>query len=271
MPSFGDFNKETKDLLTKNYAEKGAWKVESKGKGPEKTCIFNPTAASGKGISMDVEFNMKPFKTKTNITEAGVVKPKVTYEAKPHKVEASVVCCAPSGKGKGAFDALYEFKNDKVLASFKYDATKGNVEHFNSVAVGSGLSLGSGVTYNLEKPDVAKNWNFGVYYAAHGLVANFTTKALNSWTVGATAPVNCPLTGKKINAAFQIDNNLKWTAGGEGPCFSCPDAKLRLKVNQDFTVGFAWIRKVAGGWKAAIGGDVKKDGAFSWGTTFTLE
>eukprot|EP01084_Bolivina_argentea_P186701 321743_1 len=267
MPSFGDFNKETKDLLTKNYAEKGAWKVESKGKGPEKSFIFNPTAASGKGISMDVEFNMKPFKTKTNITEAGVVKPKVTYEAKPHKIEGSVACCAP--EGKGGFDATYEFKNDKVLASVKYDSAKKNVEHFNSLALGSGLSLGSGLTYNLDKPDIAKNWNFGVYYAANGLIANFTTKALASWTVGANYPVT--VSGKKINAAFQLDNKFKWTAGGEGPCFNCPDAKLRLKINQDFTVGFAWIRKVSGGWKAAIGGDIKKDGAFSMGTTFTLE
>lgn len=268
MPSFGDFNKETKDLLTKNYTEKSAWKVESKNKGPEKTFIWNPTAASGKGISLDVEYNAKPIKTKTNITEKGVIKPKVTYEAKPHKVEGSVTLNAGEGKGM-PFDATYEFKNSQVVANVKYDSAKGNVEHFNSVSVGSGISVGSGLTYNLNKPDIAKNWNFGVYYAANGLVANFTTTALSKWTVGANYPLN--ISGTKINTAFQLDNKFAWTLGGEGPCFNCPDAKLRLKVNQDFTVGFAWIRKVAGGWKAAIGGDVKTDGKVQWGTTLTLE
>ena len=55
---FKDFNKEVKDLFTKNFQDPGQWKLESKFKGPKDQLYINPQASNDR-LSVDLQYSSK--------------------------------------------------------------------------------------------------------------------------------------------------------------------------------------------------------------------
>lgn len=239
---FKDFNKDTKDLLSKNYQEAGSWKVESKGKAGDKTWVINPTA-DAKGISVDVDYNMKEYnlKTKTNLASNGNVKPKITWEQKGHKVETTVMSLSADAK----FEIVYEGVLGDLAAYDK--VTRDGCEAGVSYPVGP-IAVGGSANFAFGKG--LKSWSAGARWAQDGRVVNFTTTGLKTFTTGVYSPL--VVAGHKAVVAAQIDcggGKFKATVGTEAAlcCF-----KLRVKATNAGDVSFAVIKEFADKWKAAV-------------------
>lgn len=259
MPFYKDYNKDVKDLLTKNYGT--AWKIETKFKGAEQTVFINPGATS-KGVTVDVQYNMKPFKTVTTVDDKGGVKPKVTYEKDGHKVEAWV-------DRTKAFEVAYEGKfpgdvmvHDKLTAKAADAYVSAKYQQF---------SVGGGLCYNIEKSTL-KSWGAGLHYADKGIVANLTTEALKTYTTGVLFPLT--ISGQKFSFAAQTicgHDKFEWAVGTEGDCFLIKGAKFRARIDNTLKVAFAHIDKLSDCWKAATSVEIASKDSVKVGVTFTRE
>lgn len=255
---FKDFNKEAKDLLTKNYPAAGTWKIEAKEKGGDRTFVLSPTAdwkgASKASLAVDIDYNMKEYalKTKTNVNANGNVKPKVTYDCCPgHKIEATL----NSLSADSDFEITYE---GAVAGALVYDkVTKTQAEAQLAYPVGP-VVVGASVVFAYEKG--LKSWGVGARYSDKMFTASLVTKDLKTYTTAVYAPLS--ISGNKILVGAQVDcghNKCDVTVGAEANLACCCgiDAKLRVKATQAGAVSLSVIRKFVNNWTATIAVEVK--------------
>ena len=242
---FKDFNKDVKDLLTKNYTPTGTWKMESKMKGTKNSIIVNPKA-DAKGVNVDVEFKcpLTGLDTKTNINHKGVVNPKLTYKANGHKVEV----------------AMADLKLDAGLASVVYEGTVAGIVIYDKVttkALEAGASyqvvpqvaVGGQIVVDAKKQEL-KDYQLGLLYADKGYVVALTTKNLKTFTSGALAPFS--FGDYKAKAAVQVDCGKGKATGKVGlECNVCPCVQIKISATNAGEVAMAFVHKFSTGWKAA--------------------
>ena len=260
---YKDFNKDVKDLLTKNYMDAGKWKVEAKFKAGKDTLYVNPQAAmnkAGTDLTVDVHYNLGccPVKTKTKVTPDGGVKPTITYEKDGHKVEVSAT------KAINDYEISYEGKFGNFAVHDKL--TKNVAEGFVSTVVAPHCQAGGGISYNIGSG--ALSWTIGARYSNAGYLYNLVVKDLKTFVTGVGAPVT--VAGQKVKVAAQFDcahKSFKWVAGLELNCPMFPKNAARVRVNQDLKAAVAYIVPLTERVKAAISvnADMKP------GVHFTLE
>jgi len=242
MTFYKDFNKEPKDLLTKNFQDSAKWKVESKFKGGKDVLYVNPQA-SNDGVNVDFEYNFSAFpsKLKLNVNPSLDTKLTTTYE-QFGKLEASVTSA-------GDYEVSYENKFGDISVNDKL--TKKHVEAGISFLGAKFCSVGAGVVYNLEKSVLS--WSAGARYAQNGIVVDVVTNELKTYTTGIQYPLE--VAGKKVSVGAQVDcgsKNFKATVGVETACAVFPANTVRVRVNNNFKWALAYIVKFSDNWKAAI-------------------
>jgi len=249
---FKDLEKEASDQLTKQFIGKDGttWKVESKYKGAWDTLFINPQA-DGRGVTVDVEYNVKAanLKTKTNVSTALVIKPKVTIENGAHKVEVST-------KGDVRdfdYEATYELKEKTFAANVK--VTPKAAEGFATVSVAHHCVVGGGIDYDLTggaKSPLA--WAAGARYNRPGTTASLITRNLQTFSVALRQKFD--LFGKEAHAAAlvaQSKSGLEYAFGLEHGCFLGTGSHLKFRINNKYAIGAAIVKDFGDGWKAALG------------------
>ena len=258
MTFYKDFNKDVKDLLTKNFSEEGKWKVETKFKGGKDTLFVNPQGTNA-GLSVDVEYNPSccGAKVKVNVAPKNALKLTASYEDKGHKVEVVTdkdLAYEVSYEGKVAGFAL----NDKLTGK--------EVDAGVSYGVAKHCQVGAGVTFGLK--DSSLKWSAGARYADAGRLVTLQTFQLQKYLTGVYLPLT--VLGKKATVGAQVDcghNAFAVTAGLEIPCILFPNNNLRVRVTDKLAWAAAYIAKFPNSWKAAISVDSK----LNPGITFTQE
>lgn len=257
MSFYKDFNKDVKDLLTKNYTDAGKWKVESKFKGAKDQLFINPQATNN-GATLDVEYQTSacPTKVKLNVNPALDATVTVTYEDKGHKVEVST-------NKDLAYEVAYELKYQQFR--FNDKLTTKAVESGVAFSVAPHCQVGGGITYGLK--DSKLSWSAGVRYSDAGRLVSVVTNQLKTYTTGLLVPFT--VANRKVTAAAQVDCGSKFTAtvGVETGCVFCPASTARVRVNNEGKWAFAHITKLPDNWKAAI----SIDAALKPGLTLTRE
>ncbi len=246
MTFFKDFNKEPKDLLTKNYQDAGKWKVESKFKGPKDTLFVNPQA-SNDGVNVDIEYNLAsaPAKLKLNVNPDLKSKLTTTYESFG-KLEVAVT---------DAFDYEVSWENKFGDIAVNDKLTKKAFEAGVSVAAAKFCSVGAGIVYNLEKS--ALSWSAGVRYSQKGVIVDVVTSNLATYVTGLQTQQK--VAGKDLTIAFQADcgKGFKGTAGVELACPLVPKNTLRIRADNNLKWALVYIAKLSDNWKAAVSVDDK--------------
>jgi len=233
-----------KDFLTKNYAEGGAWQIESKFKGPDRKIFVNPHANS-KGINVDVEYGIKEYgiKTKTNITDKLGVKPTVTYEQGAHKVEFTT-------DRSWKHELKYEGKVGPATLLETLTATDATASV--AVLVAPGISVGGAATYSLGASEI-KSWEAGALYSANNITADVYTIALKKYVAGVKFPF--AVAGQAVTVGAQVDHSEKGsvvTVGVETKCVLCDCAKIRAKVRSTGAFAVSYIAKLSDNWTASV-------------------
>jgi hypothetical protein len=246
MTYYKDFNKEPKDLLTKNFQDAAKWKVESKFKGPKDTVYVNPQA-SNDGVNVDVEYNLSscPTKLKLNVNPDLKAKLTTTYEGFG-KLEASVT---------DALDYEVSFENKFGDISVNDKLTKKAFEAGLAFAAAKFCSVGAGIVYNLEKSALA--WSAGARYSQKGLIVDVVTNNLQTYTTGVQ--VQQKVAGKDLTVAAQVDcgKGFKGTVGVEMACILCAKNTVRIRVDNSMKWALVYIAKLSDNWKAAVSVDAK--------------
>jgi hypothetical protein len=250
---YKDFDKDVKDLLTKQFVGKDGpvWKVESKVKGPKDQVYINPIA-DGKGVTVDVQYDCGTcgLKTKANVDSNLNIKPKFTYEVGAHKIEASTT----SDVRDLNYEVTYDMKEKGYSGSIK--VTPRNLEGAAVISVAHHCVVGFGAVHDLTGK-AALSWSLGTRYNMQGAIVHALTTALKTYDVGVLKTVN--LIGQPCTVAAQYKHSAKpeIIVGLETACVLCPmigihGNVLKLRVNSNLNVGVAIIRKFADNWKAAL-------------------
>ena len=259
---FKDFNKETKDLLTKNYMGAGKWKLESKVKGANDQLFINP-AATNDGITVDAEYKTSqyPVAIKTTFTPTAVKKTTVTYTDKAYgKFEVATDC---------KFDAP-EFSYETIFkgVSITEKITKKASEALVAYAPIPALTVGAAINYAFDSKAIKST--LGARYSCKecGIVANATTNDFKAFTAGAI--YNVDVKGTKGQVAAQVDYSkaagAKVAFGGETGCQFIKGNSLRFRVDTDKKFTAAYIAKLKT-WTAAL--TIHQN--LKFGATFTLQ
>ena len=248
MTFYKDFNKEPKDLLTKNFQDAGKWKVESKFKGPKDTLYVNPQA-SNDGVNVDVEYNLAsvPANLKLNVNPELKSKLTTTYEAFG-KLEVAVT---------DAFDYEVSWENKFGDIAVNDKLTKEALEAGVAFSAAKGISVGAGIVYNLEKSALA--WSAGARYSQKGVIVDVVTNALQKYTTGVQFQQN--VAGQDMTVAFQADcgkdKGFKGTLAVETSCPVFAKNTVRVRVDNSFKWALVYITKLSDNWKAAVSVDAK--------------
>lgn len=257
MSFYKDFNKDAKDLLTKNYSDAGKWKVESKFKGGKDSLFINPQATNN-GATLDIEYQPSSCAAKVKVAVNPAFEPKVTvtYEDKGHKLEVT------SNKDLD-YEVAYELKYEQLRVNEKL--TPKAVESGVAFSVAPHCQVGAGITYGLK--DGKLSWSAGVRYGDAGRLISVVTNALKTYSTGIVYPLT--VGGRKLTAGAQVECGGKFSvlAGLETGCIVCPKSTVRVRVNNDLKWAFAHISKLPDNWKAAI----TVDAALKPGLTLTRE
>ena len=244
MTFYKDFNKEPKDLLTKNFQDAAKWKVESKFKGPKDTLFVNPQA-SNDGVNVDVEYNLSscPTKLKLNVNPQNKTKLTTTYEGFG-KLEASVT---------NEFDYEVSFENKFGDIAVNDKLTKKAFEAGLAFAAAKFASVGAGIVYNLEKSSLT--WSAGVRYSQKDLIVDVVTNNLQTYTTGVQ--VQQQIAGKNVTIGAQVDcgKGFKGVAAVETSCIVFPKNTARVRIDNNFKWALVYITKLSDNWKAAISVD----------------
>jgi len=248
---FKDFNKDTKDLLTKQFVAAGEWKFESKIKPEDSTFILNPgfeaKGAKAPVVTVDVDYNVKELglKTKTTLYNQGSIKPKVTYEKGCLKAELTVdnIVAAADSAVELTLEGVCPLTGSSLFSKTTKKATEGQISYAaGPITVGAGVVVGFGK--GLEK------WSAGARGTYQGFIVNVTTAQLKTYTTGVYAPVKIGDFNVKVGA--QVDcghEQFNLTAGLET---AFKDVTIKAKATQACDVTVALVRKFADKYTAAV-------------------
>lgn len=260
MTFYKDFNKDAKDLLTKNFSEEGKWKLESKFKGPKDTLYVNPQGSNA-GLTVDAEYEAGccGAKVKVNVAPNLAWKATTTFNCPITGLKVELVADK---------DLAFEVSADGKLAGFQLNdkLTKKEVDVGVSYGVAKHCQVGAGVTYGFK--DSALKWSAGARYADAGRLVSLQTFQLQKYLTSVYLPLE--VAGKKATVGALVDcgkGNFAVTAGLEFPCLLFPTNTWRVRVTDKLNWAAAFIAKLPNNWKAAISVDAK----LNPGVTFTQE
>jgi hypothetical protein len=247
MTYFKDFNKDVKDMLTKNYTDAGVWKAEGKLKGPKDQLFINVNGSST--VNVDAEYNPSccGAKVKVNVDPSLAWKVTASYEEKGHKVEVV------TDKALN-YEVSYDGKLAGVAINEKL--TKKGVECGVAYGVAKHCEVGAGVNYSFKES--ALKWTLGARYACCKYLVSIQTTQLEKYLTGLSLPVN--FAGKTATVAAQVEcgkGAFAATVGTEIPCPLLPGNALRVRVTDKLAWSAAYIAKLPNSIKAAISVDAK--------------
>ncbi|EPY34161.1 hypothetical protein STCU_01810 [Strigomonas culicis] len=242
---FKDYNKATKDILTKNYTADGMWKVECKHKAPVNTFVFNPVAEFApkkQGITCDIEYTHEHGgSVKVNVAPELLKNLKTTasYTHEGHK-----------------FEGVMHLKDDKVLyelshqtsvllqkrASLNEKLTQEVVELGLGVDVAPRCQIGAGAVYSIKKRSC--DWNLGCrYFNTHACEMAITTNKLKTFTTSASGPLNFSVGSRDVKLFVAAETvcgqkrPLDGKLGVEAKCLLVPANVLKARSRAQQEVG----------------------------------
>ncbi|KAG5512121.1 hypothetical protein JKF63_07586 [Porcisia hertigi] len=259
---FKDYNKATKDLLTKNFPAAGSWVMECKYKGPKDTFFINPKATSTGKVSADIEYvaacngGVKVTVTPDIMRE---IKATAHYTIHGHKLEVALQ------RAKDKY--RYEISHETCVAlskraSINEKITPENVELGMGVDVAPNCQVGCGAVYDIAAK--ACNWNVGCRYAQKGWEVAIRTNRCRTYHTSASLPFSFMLRGNKctVRAAVEVEcgstrreKGIAAVAGLESTCPALPANTIKARVDRDMNWALAYIAKLADGWTACVSMD----------------
>lgn len=259
---FKDYNKSTKDMLTKNYPASNKWTVECKYKGPKDTFFINPQATSDGKISADIEYIAAcNGGVKVTITPeiANEIKATAHYTLNGHKFEV-----AAQRKGD---NLRYEIGHETCVAlskraSINEKITPEQVELGMGIDVAPNCQVGCGAIYDRKADDC--NWNFGCRWAEKGYEIAIRTNRLRTYQSSASVPWSFTLRGQPctVRGAVEVEcgrgRGVKGTGvtfGIEATCPVLPANTIKARVNRNSEWAVAYIAKMADNWTVSVSMD----------------
>jgi hypothetical protein len=252
-----DFNKSSKDMLTKNFQAGGAWKVESKLKPAQKEITINPVADT-KSVVVNVEWADKSLglTSKVAVSPDMTIVPTITYTKNGHKVESKLAKnFEVTYEGALAGLALYAKVNQKAVS----DAVSYKVNDALTVGVSSDFSVaekkisGYAVAVQYKMPVVSK--------PLVTLSTNF-----KKFDLSATAALPVIVKGKNVMgtvaasidlAKFKASKEIAIDAAVESKCLFVPGATIKAKINNKLDAAIAYVVDT-GAWKVALSSALSK-------------
>ncbi|KAG5508434.1 hypothetical protein JIQ42_08175 [Leishmania sp. Namibia] len=259
---FGDYNKSTRDLLSKNFPTPDKWVLECKHSGPKDTFFINPHANSDGKLSADIEY-VAACNGGVKITVSPdimrEIKGTAHYTLNGHKVEVTLHRLKEKVR--------YEVSHETCVAlskraSINEKLTPENVELGMGIDVAPNCQVGCGAVYDIAANNC--NWNIGCRYADKGFEVAVRTNCLKTYHTSASAPCSFMLLGNKctVRAAVEVecgrcrgDKGVAVTAGIESTCPVLPANTLKARVNRDMKWMVAYAAKMADNWTACVSMD----------------
>ncbi|GET85480.1 hypothetical protein, conserved [Leishmania tarentolae] len=261
---FKDYNKLTKDLLTKDFAAPNKWVLECKHKGAKDTFFINPKASSDGKISADIEYvaacngGLKVTVTPEIMRE---IKATAHYTIQGHKMEVALQRLQDKYH--------YEISHETCVAlskraSINEKITPTQVELGMGIDVAPNCQVGCGALYNIGANDC--NWNIGCRYAAKGFEMAVRTNRLQTYHTSASVPLSFTCKGNTcmMRAAVEVgygrgrgDKGVTVTAGMGATCPVYPGNTIKARVDRDMKWAVSYIAKMADNWTACVSVDEK--------------
>ncbi|KAG5488192.1 hypothetical protein LSCM4_08171 [Leishmania orientalis] len=265
MPTlYKDYNKGSKELLTKHFAKGGEWRIENKGSALKGSYAITTTSKTGDDVSIDVE----------GVSESGACYGKLTFTPRDfsdikatvriedlhnHRVEANIQHKGPSLcaiSAEVSHQTVRPVAGDRLSINDKF--TQKTVELALSMAAVDGLQVGCGTTYDLKSKTV--EWAAGCRLEAKkGLVLTAQTTQLRSFTadVITKAPLHPKFQPCVAASVTMNPQSMTWD-GCLALEWGCQvilgnTAKVRVDKNLDWAI--AYIAYLRGGWTLALSMD----------------
>ncbi|KPI84981.1 putative voltage-dependent anion-selective channel [Leptomonas seymouri] len=256
---FKDYNKATKDLLTKNFPAAGQWTVEGKHKGALDSFFVNPQVSANGKVSADVEYVAAcNGGVKFSITPELERDLKATahYTVSGNKMEVAV-------QRKGD-DFRYEISHETCvalskLASINEKLTPEQVELGMGIDVAPNCQVGCGAVYDRKANDC--NWNVGCRWAEKGWEVAIRTNRFRTYHSSASIPFHFALHGRPctVRTAAEVecgrvrgDKGADVTFGVEATCPVLPINTIKARVNRNKDWAVAYIAKMADNWIVSV-------------------
>ncbi|KAG5512120.1 hypothetical protein JKF63_07585 [Porcisia hertigi] len=258
---YKDYNKSSKDLLTKGFNVGGEWRIEDNSKASKGTYAISTNCNSRGDVKVDIESLSASgaYYGMLSVTPKDYSAIKATIRAENiqnHRVEAIV-----SHKGKSPDAVSVEVSHQTVTPlaggrlSINDKVTQKTVELALSMTAVDDLQVGCGTKFDLKSKTM--DWSVACRLAGkNGLVLTAQTNQLRSFTadVFANAPLH-PRFRPWVTAAVTVNPQFKTWDGSLALEWGCQliqgnRAKVRIHKNLDWAV--AYIASLHGGWTLSL-------------------
>lgn len=261
---YKDFEKDSKDLLTKNFNKSGEWKIENKAKAAKGTYAVGTTSNARGDVSVDIE----------GLTADGACYGKLTVTPKElHDFKATVRAENLQGhkiegiltqKGQSFPNFSFEVNHEtlKPLANGRLrmhdKVTEKALEMGLSIVAGNGVHLGCGAAYDFKAGSIG--WTAGCRAAAtKNTTVTVQTKALRdvSANVLTTAPLH-PKFQPRVAANVSMDlqsNAWDGSLAAEWGCQVVLGNTAKARVNKNLEWMVSYIAALKGGWTLTLSFD----------------
>ncbi|KPA74956.1 putative mitochondrial voltage-dependent anion-selective channel [Leptomonas pyrrhocoris] len=259
---FKDYNKATKDMLTKNYPAPGNWTVECKYKGPKDTFFVNPQVSNEGKITTDIEYVAEcNGGVKISLTPdiAREIKGTAHYTLNGHKVEVALQRNGDSLRYEVSHETCVALSK---LASINEKITPEQVELGMGIDVAPNCQVGCGAVYDRKANDCS--WNVGCRWAEKGYEVAIRTNRFRTYQSSASLPVNFTFRGNPctVRGAVEVecghgrgDKGTGVTFGVEATCPVLPANTIKARVNRNKEWAVAYIAKMADNWTVSVSMD----------------
>ncbi|CCW70421.1 unnamed protein product [Phytomonas sp. Hart1] len=255
---FKDFNKSTKDLLTKNFSAPGSWKVESKFKGVKDALFVNPQATSDGAISVDAEYALSkhPVSAKLNLSPHFQDNAKLTlsWADKGHKLESVL------HKKKGNvvdYEITHEASGAVKFLTTHEKITQKAVEVGVGVEVVPNCFLGAGSVYKLKERNY--EWSAGCRWADKGYEVALFTKHNKVHTANVVLPINFNFGDRRMWTQIAAETSyntskkvLNYTVGVSADCPVFNMNFMKAKFDQNLKWVIAYVMRTENNWEVSV-------------------
>jgi hypothetical protein len=263
---FKDYSKDCNDLLTKNFAAPGEWKVENKAKATKGSYAIGTTSNLRGDVIVDAEGLTVDGACYGKLT----VTPKLLNDVKAtvrmenvhgHRVEAIV-----TKKGAAANNVAFELNHETVapLASGRLrvndKVTDKIVELGLSMAVADGLQVGAGATYNIKGQSC--DWSLACRANANkNTTVTVRTTALRDVEARLlTTAFLHPKFQPRVSGMVAYDvqaSAVKYAVGAEWGCQVVLGNTAKARVNEKLEWMLSYVAALKGGWTLTVSLDKK--------------
>ncbi|CCW62878.1 unnamed protein product [Phytomonas sp. EM1] len=255
---FKDFNKTTKDLLTKNFCAPGSWKVESKYKGPKDSLFVNPQAGSDGSMSVDVEyaFSQQPVSVKLNVTPSLHENAKLTLSCnkKGHKLETVL---HKKERNLVDYELIHEACNVVKRVSMHEKLTKQVLEVGLGVEVVPNCHIGCGTVYRLK--ECMCDWNVGCRWADKGYEVSLFSNRQKAHTANIVLPLSLTLGERKLRALVAGETMFRtpaktfdYAVGVSATCPMFPLNTIKAKIDHNLKWAVSYVLKTEDNWAVTV-------------------